>query len=222
MTPIRAGVQNIRRRDLGGHGLAFVLPGKIPGIYADRWGCCRVAFYDVESTATGADGALSPIARIEDPTIETVGFLVDKRETLITTHTYKVTAWRKRGNGDYLPETVYRSKDPLLFAEGARSGQRVPVCLSLGQANATIHLIAIPAGPSNCLTDGPHWLASKPDVYFGTDGAVYRTEDHMTAELMPPLSLSRLKTDALSALSPSCRPADGTDYRGSSCWPAAF
>lgn len=109
-----------------------------------------------------------------------------------------------------------------MFTEGAPSGQRVLVWLSLGQANSTVHAIAIPAGPSNWLTDGPHWLVSKPDVYFGKDGAVYRTEDHMTAELMPPVSLSQLKTDALSALSPSYRPADGTDHRGSSCWPAAF
>jgi hypothetical protein len=109
-----------------------------------------------------------------------------------------------------------------MFAEGAPSGQRMLVWAGLGQADAMVHVVAVPAGQKDWLTDGPHWLVSKPDVYFGQDGAVYRTQDHATAELMPPVSLAQLKADALSALSPGCRPVDPADYRSSPCWPAAY
>ena len=76
----------------------------------------------------------------------------------------------------------------------------------------------VPATGSDWLEHGPYMLVGNPDVFFGRDGAVYRVDGTDTARLMPPVSLARLRAEAVSGLSPSCRPDRAGEFRSSPCW----
>lgn len=172
--------------------------------------------------ASLASGKPQPaIARIGDRSVRAVSFLGAGHEALLTTHDYKVSVWR-RGDGAYLPETVYRSKDSLMFAEASPVGQRMLVWESLGQADAVVRVVGIAADGNDWLYDGPHMLVGQPDLFFGPAGGVYRVSDGVRARLMPAVSLSQLATEATEALSPDCRPRTPGDYRSSPCWPSTL
>jgi hypothetical protein len=162
------------------------------------------------------------LARIADPSIRAVSFLGARQQTLLTSHDFKVKAWRVADNGRFVGETVYRSRDSIIFAEGAPDGDRMLVWLSLGQADAMVRLVPVPQNGMEWLVDGPHMLVFNPDVFFDPCGAVYRHEQNMFGELMPPIRLGRLREQALDTLSPSCRLRSGGDYRSSACWPTGF
>lgn len=177
-----------------------------------------VAVFDIGDE----DAAPVLLARIDDPTIDTVSFLGAEQQTLLTAHQYKVTAWRLSGDGQYAGETVFRSTRSTLFAEGAPDGERMLIWLALATAEATIEVVPVPHADRIWLEDGPFMLVSQPDYFFGQDGAVYTRSGHEAARLMPAVALDQLAADAVSALSPSCRPPDGEGYRASPCWQASF
>jgi len=169
----------------------------------------------------GGDEAVE-VASIDDPSIRTVSFLGEGQERLLTAHDFKVMAWQVAGNGVIGGETVYRSRDAVLFAEGAPDGDRLLVWVSLGQADVMVRLVPVPDSGMEWMADGPHMLAFNPDVFFDRRGAVYRLEQGMHGELMAPIRLVDLRQRALSTLSPSCRPRVTGEYRTSPCWPANF
>ena len=50
----------------------------------------------------------------------------------------------------------------------------------------------------------------------------FSEEQQMLGKLMEPVQLERLRTDALTSLSPSCQPQEPGNYRSSVCWPGNF
>ncbi|MCB1800511.1 MAG: toll/interleukin-1 receptor domain-containing protein [Gammaproteobacteria bacterium] len=163
--------------------------------------------------------SIAPFAKIRDSSIAAVSFLGTDQRTLLATHAYKVTAWKLDDDTVPTSQTVLRSKERLMFAEGSPVGQRMLVWEDLGSADTIIRLVAVPAEDDDWLRDGPHLLVGNPDIFFGPQGGVYRVADHDVARLMSPIELSVLTRDALGALSPDCRPRTDTDYRSSACWP---
>jgi hypothetical protein len=198
-------LDNVRCASLSAHGTRLAV--------VDEGG---VSVFDVRDVDNDAAPAL--LGRIDEPTIATVSFLGVEQQTLLTAHPYKVTAWRPSADGRYVGATVFRSTRSPLFAEGAPDGDRMLVWLALATAEATIEVVPVPYKDRIWAKDGPFMLVTQPDYFFGKDGAVYTLRDHRAGRLLPTVSLEQLVTDAVNALSPSCRVPEGDDYRASSCW----
>jgi hypothetical protein len=174
---------------------------------------------------TGSDdlSASSQLAHIEDPTINTASFVGERQQVLLTAHPFKVTAWRAEPTDDnhraYRGETVYRSTRRLLFAEGAPDAERMLVWQARATAEASVELVPIPHAGRAWFEEQLLWLVNQPDLFFGTDGAVYRVEDDRAFQVMPAVQLTILQQAAEKALSPGCLPSGPGVYRSSPCWP---
>jgi hypothetical protein len=163
------------------------------------------------------------LAHIEDPTINTASFVGERQQVLLTAHPFKVTAWRAEPTDDnhraYRGETVYRSTRRLLFAEGAPDAERMLVWQARATAEASVELVPIPHAGRAWFEEQLLWLVNQPDLFFGTDGAVYRVEDDRAFQVMPAVQLTILQQAAEKALSPGCLPSGPGVYRSSPCWP---
>jgi hypothetical protein len=163
--------------------------------------------------------APAQLVHILDPTIRTVSFVGDRQQMLLTAHAHKVTIWRPGAPGEYLAETVYSNTRPVLFAEGSPVAQRMLVWLGKATAEAGVEVVPIPYAGRAWFSEDLLWLVNQPDIFFGTDGELYRLDQGKAYRLMSGAHLPGLVAAAEEALSPNCVPAEPGVYASSRCWP---
>jgi hypothetical protein len=87
-------------------------------------------------------------------------------------------------------------------------------------AEASVEVVPIPHAGRAWFEEQLLWLVNQPDLFFGTNGAVYRVDDDIAYRVMPAVQLAILGDSAEQALSPGCLLSEPGVYRSSPCWPA--
>ena len=163
----------------------------------------------------------SEIGFIQEPGVISAIFLGTTGEGIVTANlTNQVLLWRQTAKEkNWTSSKIYRSDNPVRYAESDLAGQRLIVIEDEGEG--VVH------GLLYSLSAREQWLDLGTDykwlgVTFTNKSEIAVAESGRWVRVFSIPPLRSFVTQAIDALSPECRPPSPDEYRQSPCWPSSY